>query len=297
MMTLRHMEVFHAIMVTGSVTGAARLLNITQPAISAVLKHCESRLNMKLFLRASGRLQPTEEALAIFPDVAAIFGRVDAVGRLAQDLVGGKLGMLSVAAAFPIANGYLAKAMASFLEQRPKVRCTLQSLTSPQVLDRVINREVELGLAHEPIVSNAVETEELMSWSLDCVMPEDHPLSRCDQIEVRDLLPYPIITYQPQIVFRPYVDRAFSQAGVAPTITAQVSIALTGIMLARFGAGVAIVDSQLVRSMGIPGLTIRELAPRIEAKTLLIQPKDAPRSVIVNEFVGHLRKVIREDGV
>jgi Transcriptional regulator len=296
-MTLRHMEVFHAIMVTGSVTGAARLLNITQPAISAVLKHCESRLNMKLFLRASGRLQPTEEALAIFPDVAAIFGRVDAVGRLAQDLVGGKLGMLSVAAAFPIANGYLAKAMASFLEQRPKVRCTLQSLTSPQVLDRVINREVELGLAHEPIVSNAVETEELMSWSLDCVMPEDHPLSRCDQIEVRDLLPYPIITYQPQIVFRPYVDRAFSQAGVAPTITAQVSIALTGIMLARFGAGVAIVDSQLVRSMGIPGLTIRELAPRIEAKTLLIQPKDAPRSVIVNEFVGHLRKVIREDGV
>ncbi|MDR6756419.1 DNA-binding transcriptional LysR family regulator [Mycoplana sp. BE70] len=297
MMTLRHMEVFHAIMVTGSVTGAARLLNITQPAISAVLKHCESRLNMKLFLRAGGRLQPTEEALAIFPDVAAIFGRVDAVGRLAQDLVGGKLGTLSVAAAFPIANGYLAKAMASFLVERPKVRCTLQSLTSPQVLDRVINREVELGLAHEPIISNAVDTEELMSWSLNCVMPEDHPLVERDEIDVRDLAPYPIITYQPQIVFRPYVDRAFSQAGIAPTIAVQVSIALTGIMLARFGAGVAIVDSQLVDSMGIPGLAVRELTPRIEAKTLLIQPKDAPRSVVVNEFIGHLRKVIREDGV
>lgn len=295
MMTLRHMEIFHAIMVNGSVTGAARMLNITQPAISAVLKHCESRLNMKLFLRTGGRLQPTEEALAIFPDVAAIFGRVDAVGRLTQDLVGGKLGTLSVAAAFPIANGYLAKAMASFLVERPKVRCTLQSLTSPQVLDQVINRGVELGLAHEPIVSNAVDTEELMSWNLSCVMREDHPLVERDEIDVLDLAPYPIITYQPQIVFRPYVDRAFSQAGVAPMISVQVSIALTGIMLARFGAGVAIVDSQLVDSMRIPGLAVRELTPRIEAKTLLIRPKDAPRSVVVNEFIDHLRKVIRED--
>ena len=43
-MNLRHMEVFHAIMRTGSVTGAARALNVTQPAVSAVLKHCESQL-------------------------------------------------------------------------------------------------------------------------------------------------------------------------------------------------------------------------------------------------------------
>jgi DNA-binding transcriptional LysR family regulator len=291
------MEVFHAIMVTGTVTGAARLLNVTQPAISTVLKHCESRLDMKLFKRAGGRLHPTEEALAIFPDVAAIFGRIDAVDRLTKDLVGGTLGTLSIAAAFPIANGYLAKAVALFMKERPRVRCTLQSLTSPQVLDRVINREVELGVAHEPIVSAAVDTEVLMSWSLACVMPEGHPLAEHAEIDVQALAPYPIITYLPQIVFRPYVERAFSQAGIAPTIAAQVSVALTGIMLARFGAGVAIVDALLIDSMNIPGIVVRSLRPRIEAKTLLVQPRDAPRSVIVSDFVKHLRKVIAEDGM
>ena len=91
-MNLRHMEVFHAIMRTGSVTGAARSLNVTQPAVSAVLKHCESQLKMKLFTRVSGRLQPTAEARAIFPEIAAIFGRVEAVKSLTQDLVGGRLG-------------------------------------------------------------------------------------------------------------------------------------------------------------------------------------------------------------
>src|SRR6202040_1826623 len=196
-MNLRHMEVFHAIMRTGSVTGAARALNVTQPAVSAVLKHCESQLKMKLFARVSGRLQPTAEAKAIFPEVDAIFGRVDAVNALTQDLVGGRLGTLSIAAAFPIANGYLAKAVATFVAKRPNVRVALQSLTSPQVLDRVVNREVELGIAYEPVVSSEVETRVLMHAGIACVMAGDHPLARRKEVAVKDLEPYSIITYLP----------------------------------------------------------------------------------------------------
>jgi DNA-binding transcriptional LysR family regulator len=291
-MNLRQLEVFHAIMVTGSVTAAAGLLNVSQPAVSAVLKHCESRLKIKLFVRAGGRLQPTREAEALFPDVAAVFGRLDAIGRLTNDLVGGRMGTLSIAAAFPIANGYLAKAVASFASSRPNVRCSLQSLTSPQVLDRVINREVELGVVHEPVISPMVETEELMSWSLGCVVPEDHPLARFDEIHVRDLASYPIITYLPQVVFRPYIDRAFSQAGIAPSIVMQVSIALTGLMLARFGAGVAIVDTMLIDTIGIPGLAARPLVPQIQAKTLLLRGKSVPQSLLMNDFVAHLKLTV-----
>ena len=279
-------------MVTGSVTSAAGLLNVSQPAVSAVLKHCESRLKIKLFVRAGGRLQPTREAEALFPDVAAVFGRLDAIGRLTNDLVGGRMGTLSIAAAFPIANGYLAKAVATFASSRPNVRCSLQSLTSPQVLDRVINREVELGVVHEPVISPMVETEELMSWSLGCVVPEDHPLARFDEIHVRDLASYPIITYLPQVVFRPYIDRAFSQAGIAPSIVMQVSIALTGIMLARFGAGVAIVDTMLIDTIGIPGLAARPLVPQIQAKTLLLRGKSVPQSLLMDDFVAHLKSTV-----
>src|SRR3546814_14442648 len=65
-----------------------------------------SQLKMKLFVRVAGRLQPTAEAEAVFPQAASIFGRLDAVSRLTQDLVGGRLGTLSIAAAFPIAHGY-----------------------------------------------------------------------------------------------------------------------------------------------------------------------------------------------
>ena len=291
-MNLRHMEVFNAIMRTGSVTGAARALNVTQPAVSAVLKHCESQLNMKLFTRVSGRLQPTPEAKAIFPEIAAIFGRVDGVNALTQDLAGGRLGTVSIAAAFPIANGYLAKAVATFIADRPKVRVALQSLTSPQVLGSVINREVELGIAYEPVVSSEVETKVLMRAGIACVMRSDHPLARRKEVAVRDLEHYSIITYLPQALFRRYVDRALSAAGIVPNITAQVGLSLTGIMLARHGAGIALVEPFLVASMGLPGLVARPLKPRIEVKTLMIRHKSAPHSKIMNEFVSHLGREV-----
>jgi DNA-binding transcriptional LysR family regulator len=292
MMNLRHMEVFNAIMRTGSVTGAARALNVTQPAVSAVLKHCESQLNMKLFTRVSGRLQPTPEANAIFPEIAAIFGRVDGVNALTQDLAGGRLGTVSIAAAFPIANGYLTKAVATFIADRPKVRVALQSLTSPQVLASVVNREVELGIAYEPVVSSEVETKVLMRAGIACVMRSDHPLARRKEVAVRDLERHSIITYLPQALFRRYVDCALSAAGIVPNITAQVGLSLTGIMLARHGAGVALVEPFLVASMGLPGLVARPLKPRIEVKTLLIRHKSAPHSKIMNEFVGHLTREV-----
>ena len=296
MMTLRQMEVFHAVMVTGSVTGAARLLNLTQPAVSTVLKHCESRLRVKLFVRVAGRLQPTAEANAVFPDVVEIFSRLDAVARLTQDLIGGRLGTLSIAAAFPVANGHLAEAVASFIADRPGLRVALQSLVSPQVLDRVINREVELGVAHEPVISPAVQTEVLFTSSIACVVPEGHVLAERDEVDIRDLRHYPLVTYMPGNQWRPFIDRALSEAGVVPDIVAHFDLSITGTMLARFGAGVALAEPNLVSSAKISGVVARPFRPRIETKALLVRPKLTPLSPTAEDFVAHLKRSIRMAG-
>jgi DNA-binding transcriptional LysR family regulator len=291
-MDLRHLEVFHAIMRTGSVTGAARLLNVSQPAVSSVLKHLEARTRIRLFTRAGGRLHPTPEAIAIFPDIASIYGRLDAVGRLVYDLSAGRLGSLSVAGAFPIANGYLAKAVASFIKARPGTRVTLQSMTSPQVVERVASGEVELGVAYEPVVHSEVETEVLMSTGVSCVMREDHPLAERREIAVRELEAHSIITYLPQNLLRGYVDRHLSEAGIAPRIAVEISVSLTGMTLAYYGAGVALVEPYLLSTMPVPGLVARPLKPRIELKTLLVRARAGSRSAIMDRFVPHLRDTV-----
>src|SRR5256885_14278482 len=85
-MRLRHIEVFNAVMQTGSVSAAARLINITQPAVSRTLQHAELQLGFALFQRARGRLTPTNEALALFPHIEKLFEQLDEVQRLADNL-------------------------------------------------------------------------------------------------------------------------------------------------------------------------------------------------------------------
>lgn len=292
-MNLRQLEVFHAIMRAGTVTGAARLLGVTQPSVSTVLKHCEDQLRIRLFHRVGGRLQPTPEAEAILPDIEAIFARLDSVERQLRELRGGRIGTLSLAGAFPIANGYLAAAVASFLAERPGVRVVLRALASPELLDRVVSREVELGIGLEPIVHPEVETEVLVTAGVACVMREDHPFAAQEEVDIRQLDGMPIITFLSRAPLRGYVDRALSEAGIVPRIIVQVSMSMTGMALAVHGAGIALVEPHLLSTFPVPGLVARRLRPAIEMKAMLIRARDAPRSVIMTEFVAHLRSEVQ----
>jgi DNA-binding transcriptional LysR family regulator len=290
MINLRHIEVFYAVMRAGSITEAARVLNVTQPAVSVALKHLESRMKMKLFDRAHGRLQPTPEAKALLPDVAEIFGRIGAVERFSQDLAGGARGVLSIAATSPLCDGFVAKAVATFVAKRPGVKVSLQALASPIVLDRVINREVDLGVVYEPVVSSAVQTEEVMRFAIGCVLPAKHPLARRSTIRVRDLAPYPIVTYLPQALLRPYIDRALSEKGSALRISVETGTSATAIMLAVHGAGIALIETALFSARPVPGFVMRPLEPRIELKSLMLRPRQAASSKVLDDFILHLKQ-------
>ena len=68
-MRLRHIEIFQAIRQTGSISAAAQLLHVSQPAVTKVLQHAEQQLGFPLFLRVRGKLQVTPEALELEREV------------------------------------------------------------------------------------------------------------------------------------------------------------------------------------------------------------------------------------
>ncbi len=291
MVNLRHIEIFNAIMRTGSMTAAARLLNVTQPAVSAALKQLEARLKLTLFDRSGGRLQPTSNARALLPDVAEIFGRAGAIERLSQDLAQGHRGVFTVAATPPLGDGFVAKAVATFVAQRPGVKIGLQSIASALVLDRVIRREADLGVVYEPVVSSAVDVETLSRGRIGCILPAKHRLARKASVTMTDLAPYPVVTYLPQALLRAYIDRALSDTKVALNTTVETGTSSTAVMLAVNGAGIALVETALFAARPIPGFVARPLQPRIELKILLLKPRVATPSQALTDFVAHLKRV------
>ena len=89
-MRLKHIEVFNAIMLTGSVSGAARLLHVTQPAVTQALQHAEIQLRYELFTRQRNRLVPTREAVALYPEVQRLMSQLESVRRLSVALGNGE---------------------------------------------------------------------------------------------------------------------------------------------------------------------------------------------------------------
>ncbi|RYD53896.1 MAG: LysR family transcriptional regulator, partial [Sphingomonadales bacterium] len=114
-MNLRHIEIFHAVYVNGSVSGAARALNVSQPSVSKMLRHAESLLGFQLFQRASGRLVPTEDAHTLFSEVAEIQDRVYALREAGRNLRRGSGGMLRISALPSLALSALPTAVSQFL--------------------------------------------------------------------------------------------------------------------------------------------------------------------------------------
>ena len=82
-MRLRHIEVFNAVMLTGSVSAAARLINVTQPAVSRILAHAELQLGFALFHRLKGKLVPTTEAQTLYPHIERLFNQLKNWRRIA----------------------------------------------------------------------------------------------------------------------------------------------------------------------------------------------------------------------
>jgi DNA-binding NarL/FixJ family response regulator len=97
-MNLRHIEIFHAVYINGSVSGAARALNISQPSVSKTLRHAESLLGFPLFQRTRGRLVATEDAHLLFSEVSEIQDRVHALREAGRNLKRGTAGTLRVSA-------------------------------------------------------------------------------------------------------------------------------------------------------------------------------------------------------
>src|SRR5205085_10668029 len=120
-MNLRHIEIFHAVYVNGSVSAAARALNVSQPSVSKMLRHAESLLGFQLFQRTNGGLVPTEDAHSLFAEVREIQDRVHALREAGRNLRRGIGGSLRISARPSLAPGARPPAVARRLRTPPKV--------------------------------------------------------------------------------------------------------------------------------------------------------------------------------
>ena len=291
-MNLRQLEVFFAIMQSGTVTGAARALNVTQPAVSAVLKHAEQQLGMKLFERIAGRLHPTPEASAMLPDVTDIFERLETLNRSMQAMKDGRSGRIVVATTPTLVNGYLPRALGLFRKQSPNVHVSLRSLPTPLAIEAVELRHADMGVVYAPVPDAALDSELLATTEIACVLPKGHRLARKKSIGAEDLLGESVISMGATTMLGTLIDEASRRAGTEPPkVTIEASSSLTACLLVDEGAGVALVDRTVEATRKFDKLAFRDFRPAVSISIHLIYPRSRPRSRATQNLAAILKRV------
>lgn len=277
---LRQIEVFRAIMVTGSISGAARLLSVSQPAISRLLAYTEDRLKMRLFERIKGRVQPTPEARRLFAEVEDVHRGVLRINDLAQELRRRGTGALHVVASPSIAQAIVPAAIHRFRRNYPDVFIEMEILTLRELVDRVGARRVDIGFAGMPVEDPTIETRRIAEGRLSVICRKEHPLAGSATVSLAMLRGEPVIGYNTQTPYGDLVARAIRESGVDLQFDTIVRFTPVACSLVQAGVGVAIADDFVV-------------GPRSAYPDLVALPIDPPVPMHIDALWSRLEPLSR----
>ncbi|SFX34104.1 DNA-binding transcriptional regulator, LysR family [Pseudomonas sp. NFACC36] len=264
-MRLRHIEIFQAIRQAGTISGAAQLLHVSQPAVTKVLQHAEQQLGFALFLRMRGKLQPTPEALELEREVDKVSESLQGVRRLAQSLRRAPGQRLRIGATPALALSLLPTAIHQWTGRYPDIACELSSAHSRELVQNLLMREIDVALTLQPPDHPGLKAQVLASGVLVALAPKGHwaeaALGR--PMPLQELAGAPLIGLSSADPLSARLDSYLEAVQPPP----RVSIAVQTYSLARAmveaGTGLAVIDPFTALGASASRTAIRPLSPAL----------------------------------
>lgn len=258
----RHVEVIHAVVLTGSATGAAERLHVTQPAVSNMLRDAQERLGFELFERKAGRLVPNANTLALFEEIERSFTGLAEINGLAERLRRQR-GRRVVLACTPVfAAVVLPRMLASLRAVSPEVLYTVHSRSAEHVAALVSSQKADLGFGLTVPPMPGVHSEVLAEVPMVCYLPPRHRLARQrGPVQAASLVGEPMINFSNNEGLDQIVANAFRGCGGPPVAVVECAAALAACSMVAAGLGFAIFDSLPSRLLAREHLVVRPFEP------------------------------------
>lgn len=269
----------------GTTKNAARLLLVSQPAVSNMIKQFEDQLGFKLFDRISGRLHPTHEAEVLSKNLERVFASVDAVENLVNDLRDSKVGTLKILASPSLGQTILPPAIAAFARDRPEVKIGFDTLGNDTIVAYLDSHQADFGLTITSINHPSLEGRVLREGRLVCAIPKDHPLSRKKFILPKDLVGTTFVSYPRFSPIGIIVDDAFREHDEILRADVEVRYCYTACTLVNAGVGVAVVDEFALLGQDMPNIVTRPFKTSFRVAVKLSYAKANPLSRLAKLFI------------
>jgi DNA-binding transcriptional LysR family regulator len=291
-MRLKHIEVFNAVMLTGSVSAAARLLHVTQPAITQTLQHAEIQLGFALFTRLKNRLVPTREAQALYPEVQALMSQLESVRRLASALGSGEASRLRILIVPSLAVRALPDALRIFRRRYPDMPVSIRTLHSNEITRAMALQEGDVGIVYGKVSHPALHDELVATGRLVCVSPRGRGAAdRRSTVSMQEILREPFIRIDERDPLGAVLADQWARLGLSPRAGITVQTHHIAMVMAEKGFGPAIIDSLTAMATSSAGLQVRTLLPEVPVEVRAIQPVGLRAARHVADLIAAFRAV------
>lgn len=295
-MNLRQIAAFKELMLTGSVSEAARNLNRTQPSISHLIATLESEIGMKLFKRRSGRLHPVPEAYYLLEESKGILSRLASIDQNMQRMKNTQQGELHIVSMQGPSVFFLPNLIADFVNERPDISVMLQSHSSDAVLQLIESQQFDLGLydyQSDLPANSALIQKRTFLYRCQCAIKATDPLASKEVITAEDLSGKPMGLLNKEHMTHQLTQAAFAAQRSRLVVRFMTQYFLQQLAFVEKGNAYAIIDPLTMASYELthrasPAIVFRPFIPAVEFGLILAQPNYRPVSKLAEAFTNAL---------
>jgi DNA-binding transcriptional LysR family regulator len=290
---LREFESLRAVVATGTTIGAARRLGISQSAVSRSISQLEARVGRSLFIRRSGRIEPTSDALRLNDKLDPIFETL-------ADIEGAQWATpddepLRLIVPPTLAHHFVISRVASFLKANPGKRLQLDIQATDVLISGILELRYDLGLTSGMIERSGVD---LLPWrrsKIVCAMPQDHPLAQKSIVTSQDLDGVALIEFLRRLGTRAITEQLFARNGVRPHQVAETATNMAALELVREGLGVTLINPFPLLSSGLEDIAVRPFDAEIYYNTSFVLPSGRPPSELARQVMRFIKLTTPQD--
>ncbi len=291
---LNQIEAFVEVARGGSISRAADVLAVSQPALTARIQGLEEGVGATLFVRTRSGTRLTEAGRALLPYAERALGALEQGRELVREVAGGTGGRLTIGAAPAVSTYVLPRVLREFQELHPAVQLSVRSGHSDELLEMVLREEVEVGLML-PIRHPDVTLTSLYTDQLVLVVPPGHRFAALRGIAMGDMAPEHLILFDRTSSYHELTSSIFREAGIQPRGYIEVDNIDAAKRMVEQGLGLALLPHTSVsgeladgRLIGVP---IRDMAA-IRRQIVVVRRRDAgPPTPVVAAFLATLEKL------
>ncbi len=252
--TIRQLQYFVAVAETGTVSGAAKSLSISQSAVTEALKDLEADLGVSLFQRHSRGLHITHKGHQFLRHATGMLTSVANARRAFEEEAVEEVGTLHLGVTSLVAGYVMSDILARFRRAHPKVEITAIEDDGSYLEHLLIGGELDVAVMLATNLRNrfALQAENLASSSYKLWLPMGHPLTTKERVAPSDLSSEPLIMLSIDEIEEP-TERLLESLGARPKIAFKTKSVEAVRSLVATGAGIAILPDLIYRPWSLEG--------------------------------------------